>query len=161
MAATKKKPPGKKEKVVALNRKARFEYVIEERFEAGMELQGTEVKSLRAASGNIAESYAEVKGGELWLVNCHIAEFSHGNLNNHQPKRPRKLLMHRREINRLGAAVKKKGMTIVPLALYFNPRGRIKIELGLAKGKQAHDKRQTIKDRDWKREQGRLLRGKA
>lgn len=147
-----------KQKVVAENRKARFNYHIEETFEAGLALQGTEVKALRGGEGSIAESYAEVKDGQVWLINANIPEFSHGNRNNHEPKRPRKLLLHQREINRLFGAVERKGMTLVPLSVYFNSRGRAKVELALAKGKQAHDKRQTIKDRDWKRDKARLLR---
>ncbi|WP_338244245.1 SsrA-binding protein SmpB [Aurantiacibacter hainanensis] len=150
-----------KQKVVAENRKARFNYHIEETFEAGLALQGTEVKALRGGEGSIAESYAEVKDGQVWLINANIPEFSHGNRNNHEPKRPRKLLLHQREINRLFGAVERKGMTLVPLSVYFNGRGRAKVELALAKGKQAHDKRQTIKDRDWKRDKARLLRERS
>ena len=147
-----------KQKIVAENRKARFNYHIEETFEAGLALQGTEVKSLRAGEGSIAESYAEVRGGEVWLINANIPEFSHGNRFNHEPKRFRKLLLHNREIEKLFGAVERKGMTLVPLSVYFNSRGRAKVELALAKGKQAHDKRQTIKDRDWQRDKARLLR---
>ncbi|RPF70663.1 SsrA-binding protein SmpB [Aurantiacibacter spongiae] len=147
-----------KQKIVAENRKARFNYSIEETFEAGLALQGTEVKALRGGEGSIAESYAEVRDGEVWLINANIPEFSHGNRNNHEPKRPRKLLLHTREIDKLFGAVERKGMTLVPLSVYFNGRGRAKVELALAKGKQAHDKRATIKDRDWKRDKARLLR---
>lgn len=147
-----------KQKVVAENRKARHNYFIEETFEAGIALQGTEVKALRAGEGSIAESYAEVRDGQVWLVNANIPEFSHGNRHNHEPKRPRKLLLHEREIDKLFGAVERKGMTLVPLAVYFNGRGRAKVELALAKGKQAHDKRQTIKDRDWQRDKARLMR---
>ncbi len=150
-----------KQKVVAENRKARFNYSIEETFEAGLALSGTEVKSLRFGEGSIAESYAEVKDGEVWLVNANIPEFSHGNRFNHEPKRPRKLLLHQREIAKLFGAVERKGMTLVPLSIYFNSKGRAKVELALAKGKQAHDKRQTIKDRDWQRDKARLLREKS
>ena len=150
-----------KQKVVAENRKARHNYFIEETFEAGIALQGTEVKALRAGEGSIAESYAEVKDGQVWLVNANIPEFSHGNRHNHEPKRPRKLLLHEREIDKLFGAVERKGMTLVPLAVYFNGRGRAKVELALAKGKQAHDKRQTIKDRDWQRDKARLMREKG
>jgi len=145
-------------KVVAENRRARFDYAIDTVYEAGIALTGTEVKSLRFGEGSIAESYAEVKGEEVWLVNSNIPEFSHGNRFNHEPKRPRKLLLHEREIRKLHGAVAREGMTLVPLSIYFNARGRAKIELALAKGKKAHDKRATIKERDWKREQGRLLR---
>jgi SsrA-binding protein len=147
-----------KAKTVAENRRARFEYFIEEVFEAGIALSGTEVKSLRGGEGSIAEAYAEVRGGEAWLVNANIPEFSHGNRFNHEPKRPRKLLLHEREIEKLLGAVERKGMTMVPLSIYFNSRGRAKVELALAKGKQTHDKRQTIKDRDWQRDKARLLR---
>jgi len=150
-----------KQKVVAENRKARHNYFIEETFEAGLALQGTEVKALRAGEGSIAESYAEVKDGEVRLVNATIPEFSHGNRNNHEPKRPRKLLLHAREIDKMLGAVERKGMTLVPLSIYFNGRGRAKVELALAKGKQAHDKRATIKDRDWKRDKARLMREKG
>lgn len=147
-----------KVKVVADNRRARFDYHVEETFEAGIQLQGTEVKSLRAGEGTIAESYAEVRDGEVWLINANIPEFSHGNRFNHEPKRPRKLLLHTREIEKLFGAVERKGMTLVPLSVYFNSRGRAKVELALAKGKQAHDKRASIKERDWKRDKARLMR---
>ena len=146
-----------KQKVVAENRRARFDYAIEDKFEAGVQLQGTEVKALRAGEGSIAESYAEIRNGQAWLVNANIPEFSHGNRFNHEPKRPRKLLLHAREIERLTGAVERKGMTLIPLSVYFNARGRAKVELALAKGKQAHDKRQSIKDRDWQRQRSRLL----
>jgi SsrA-binding protein len=147
-----------KAKTVAENRRARFEYFIEEVFEAGIALSGTEVKSLRGGEGSIAESYAHVKDGEAWLVNANIPEFSHGNRHNHEPKRPRKLLLHEREIEKMIGAVERKGMTLIPLSVYFNSRGRAKVELALAKGKQTHDKRQTVKDRDWARDKARLLR---
>ena len=147
-----------KKKIVAENRRARFEYAIDEVFEAGIALTGTEVKSLRFGEGSIAESYAEVKNGEVWLVNSNVPEFSHGNRYNHEPKRPRKLLLHRREVDRLQGAVERKGMTLVPLSVYFNGRGRAKVELALAKGKNVADKRATIKERDWKREQSRIMR---
>ena len=150
-----------KQKIVAENRKARFNYFIEDTFEAGLALSGTEVKSLRFGEGSIAESYAEVKNGEVWLVNANIPEFSHGNRHNHEPKRPRKLLLHAREIDRMFGAVERKGMTLVPLSVYFNSKGRAKVELALAKGKQTHDKRQTIKDRDWQRDKSRLMREKG
>ena len=147
-----------KAKTVAENRRARFEYFIEEVFEAGIALSGTEVKSLRSGVGSIAESYAEVRDGEVWLVNANVPEFSHGNRFNHEPRRPRKLLLHTREIEKLFGAVERKGMTLVPLSVYFNATGRAKVELALAKGKQAHDKRQSIKERDWKRDKARLMR---
>ena len=150
-----------KKKVVAENRRARFDYAIEQVFEAGIALQGTEVKSLRFGEGTIAESYAEVTGGEVWLFNANIPEFSHGNRFNHEPKRPRKLLLNWREINKLHAGVMRQGMTLVPLSVYFNSRGRAKVELALAKGKKAHDKRESIKERDWKRDKQRLMKDRG
>jgi SsrA-binding protein len=147
-----------KKKVVAENRRARFDYSIEEKFEAGIALTGTEVKSLRFGEGSIAESYAEVKEEEVWLINANIPEFSHGNRHNHEPKRPRKLLLHQRQIAKLHGAVARQGMTLVPLSIYFNSRGRAKVEIALAKGRKAHDKRDYEKEKDWKREQGRLMR---
>ena len=147
-----------KRKVVAENRRARFDYAVEEVFEAGIALTDTEVKSLRFGEGSIAESYAEVKEGEVWLINSNIPEFSHGNRFNHEPKRPRKLLLKGREIAKLFGAVARQGMTLVPLSVYFNARGRAKVELALAKGRKLHDKREHEKEMDWKKEQGRLLR---
>ena len=147
-----------KKKVVAENRRARFDYAIEDKVEAGIALTGTEVKSLRFGEGSIAESYAEVKDGEVWLVNSNIPEFSHGNRFNHEPKRPRKLLLNSREIGKLFGAVARQGMTLIPLSIYFNSRGRAKVELALGRGRKAHDKREHEKEKDWKREQGRLLR---
>ena len=147
-----------KVKTVAENRRARYEYFLEDFFEAGIALTGTEVKSLRFGEGSIAESYAEVKDDQVWLVNANVPEFSHGNRHNHEPKRPRKLLLHEREIQKMRVAVGREGMTLIPLSIYFNGRGRAKVELALAKGKKLHDKRDTEKARDWKREQGRLLR---
>jgi SsrA-binding protein len=150
-----------KVKTVAENRRARFEYFLEDFFEAGIALTGTEVKSLRFGEGSIAESYAEVKGNEVWLVNANVPEFSHGNRHNHEPKRPRKLLLHERQINKMRNAVARDGMTLIPLSIYFNGRGRAKVELALAKGKKLHDKRETMKDRDWKRDQARLMRDRG
>ena len=147
-----------KVKTVAENRRARFEYFIEQTYEAGLALTGTEVKSLRFGEGSIAEAYAEVKENGVWLVNANIPEFSHGNRYNHEPKRPRKLLLHEREINKLHGAVAREGMTLVPLSIYFNGRGRAKVELALAKGKKTHDKRESIKDREVKREMQRAGR---
>ena len=152
------KPTQEKVKTVAENRRARFDFAIETVYEAGIALTGTEVKSLRFGEGSIAESYAEVKGGEVWLVNSNIPEFSHGNRHNHEPKRPRKLLLHEREINKMHGAVMRQGMTLVPLSIYFNNRGRAKIEIAIAKGRKAHDKREHIKEQDWKREAARLLK---
>ncbi|HTN15587.1 MAG TPA: SsrA-binding protein SmpB [Sphingomonadaceae bacterium] len=150
-----------KKKIVAENRRARFDYYIDDTYEAGIALTGTEVKSLRGGQGTIAESYAEIRDGQVFLVNANIPEFSHGNRFNHEPKRPRKLLLHAREVEKLLGAVERKGMTLVPLSVYFNSRGRAKVELALAKGKQTHDKRASIKDRDWKRDKARLLRDRG
>jgi SsrA-binding protein len=157
MAAATKRPL----KVVADNRKARFNYAIGEVIEAGIALTGTEVKSLRGGKATIAESYASPEGGELWLVNANIPEYLQANRFNHAPKRPRKLLLHKRQINKLVAAVEREGMTIVPLKLYFNEKGRAKIEIALARGKKLHDKRETEKRRSWDRERGRLLRDRG
>ena len=151
-------PEFEKVKTVAENRRARFEYFLEDFFEAGIALTGTEVKSLRFGEGTIAESYAEVKNGEAWLINANVPEFSHGNRFNHEPRRPRKLLLREREIEKMHQAVSREGMTLIPLSIYFNGRGRAKVELALAKGKKLHDKRETVKARDWKRDQQRLLR---
>ena len=161
MAQKKKKRNTLPSRVAADNRKARHLYFIEDEFEAGIVLAGTEVKSLRDGKANIKESYAEAKDGELWLVNAYIPEFSHGNRFNHEPRRPRKLLMHAREIARLGGAVQKGGMSLVPLKVYFNDQGRAKVALGLGKGKKLHDKRQTEKQRDWDRQKSRLLKDHA
>ena len=150
--------PFDKFKTVAENRRARYDFYIEDIFEAGIALTGTEVKSLRFGQGSIVESYAEVRAGEAWLINANVPEFSHGNRFNHEPKRPRKLLLHEREIDKLQGAVERKGMTVVPLSIYFNSRGRAKVELALAKGKNAADKRQTTKDRDWQRDKARIMR---
>ena len=150
--------PFDKTKVVAENRRARFDYFVDDRFEAGIALTGTEVKALRQGDGSIAESYATVEGDEIWLINSHIPEYSHGNRLNHEPRRKRKLLLKGREIAKLHGAVTRQGLTLVPLSIYFNSRGKAKVELALARGKKVHDKRDTVKERDWKREQGRLLR---
>lgn len=154
-------PQFDKKKVVAENRRARFEYFLEDFFEAGIALTGTEVKSLRFGEGSIAESYAEIRDDQAFLVNANIPEFSHGNRFNHEPKRPRKLLLHEREIEKLRQGVSREGMTLIPLSVYFNGRGRAKVELALAKGKKLHDKRETIKQRDWKREQARVMRDRG
>jgi SsrA-binding protein len=147
-----------KTKIVAENRRARHEYFLEQFFEAGIALTGTEVKSLRFGEGTIAESYAEIRDGQVNLINANIPEFSHGNRFNHEPRRPRKLLLHEREINKMAQGVNREGMTLIPLAIYFNKRGRAKVELALAKGKKLHDKRETAKERDWKRDQARIMR---
>jgi SsrA-binding protein len=145
-------------KVIADNRKARFNYEIGETFEAGIQLLGTEVKSLRANKATIAESYVSPENGEIWLINSHIPEYLQANQFNHDPRRHRKLLLHRRQMDQLMNAVQRDGMTIVPLKIYFNERGMAKIEIALARGKKIHDKRQTEKKRDWQREKARLMR---
>jgi SsrA-binding protein len=151
----------RKLRVIADNRKARFNYEIGEVFEAGIALTGSEVKSLRQGKASIGESYADARGGEIWLVNANIPEYLQAGRFNHLPKRPRRLLLHRRQINKLSGAVEREGMTLVPLKLYFNEKGRAKIELALARGKKLYDKRQTEKKRSWERERGRLLRAKG
>jgi SsrA-binding protein len=148
-------------KVIAENRKARHNYSIEDSLEAGIVLTGTEVKSLRAGKANIAESYASPENGEIFLINGHIPEYAQGNRFNHEPRRPRKLLLKKREIDRLTGEVQRAGLTLVPLKLYFNERGIAKLQLGLAKGKKLADKRETEKKRDWQREKARLLREKG
>ena len=153
--------PDSNQRVIAHNRKARFNYQLGETFEAGIALTGTEVKSLRTGKATIAESYADARGGELWLLNANISEYLQGGRFNHPPKRARKLLLHRRQINKLMGAVEREGMTLVPLKLYFNEKGRAKIELALARGKKLHDKRETEKQRSWDRERSRLLRSKG
>jgi SsrA-binding protein len=145
-------------KLVSDNRKARHNYFIDEELEAGIVLTGTEVKSLRAGKANIAESYAAPQGDEIYLINGYIAEYGHGNRFNHDPRRPRKLLLHRHEIARLIGRLKKGGVTLVPLQLYFNDRGVAKVKLGLARGKKQYDKRATERERDWAREKQRLLK---
>ncbi|MFQ3665726.1 MAG: SsrA-binding protein SmpB [Sphingomonadaceae bacterium] len=155
------KPAHGKAKTVAENRRARHEYFLEDVLEAGIVLTGTEVKALRAGEATIAESYAEVSGDAVWLINANIPEWSHGNRFNHEPRRPRKLLLHAREVKRLHGAVAREGMTLVPLCVYFNERGRAKVELALAKGKKLHDKRATERDRDWAREKARLMRDRG
>ena len=151
----------RKIKVVADNRKARFNYEIGEVFEAGIILTGTEVKSLRSGKATIAESYADSRGGEIWLINSNIPEYLQASRFNHEPKRRRKLLLHKKQVNKLAGAVEREGMTLVPLRLYFNERGRAKLELALGRGKKLHDKRETLKKRSWDRERGRLLREKG
>jgi SsrA-binding protein len=148
-------------KMIAENRKARFNYEIGEVVEAGIALTGTEVKSLRQGKATIAESYADAKDGEIWLVNANIPEYLQASRFNHAPKRPRKLLLHRRQIDKLAAAVEREGMTIVPLKMFFNEKGRAKIEVALGRGKKLHDKRETEKKRSWDREKGRLMRLKG
>ena len=148
-------------KIVADNRKARFNYEIGESFEAGIALTGSEVKSLRKGRATIAESYADARQGEIWLLNANIPEYQQAGQFNHPPKRPRKLLLHKRQIAKLASGVEREGMTIVPLKLYFNEKGRAKLEVALARGKKLHDKRETEKRRSWDRERGRLMRVKG
>ncbi|MEO8667702.1 MAG: SsrA-binding protein SmpB [Bauldia sp.] len=154
-----KEKPGRKD--AAVNRRARYNYEIGQVFEAGIALTGTEVKSLREGRSNIADSFAGEKNGELWLFNAYIPEYLQANRFNHETKRARKLLLHRSEVNKLIGAVQRDGMTVVPLKIYFNDRGRAKVEIALARGKKLHDKRETEKNRDWAREKGRLLREKG
>lgn len=149
---------GPERRVVAQNRRARHDYFIEDTIEAGIILLGSEVKSLRDGKASIAESFAAETGGEFFLFNAYIPEYSGANRFNHEPKRPRKLLMHRREISKLLGAVGREGMTLVPLDIHFTPRGIAKVTLGLAKGKRKSDKRETIKERDWQRDKARLMR---
>ena len=145
-------------KVIAENRRARFDYAIEDDIECGILLEGFEVKSLRAGGANIAESYAAVENGELWLVNSYIAPYEQAKMFPHEEKRRRKLLVSRKELARLWNATQRKGMTLVPLVLYFNHRGMAKIKIGIAKGKKIHDKRETEAKRDWSRQKQRLLK---
>lgn len=148
-------------RVAADNRKARRNYFIDETLEAGLVLVGTEVKSLRGGRADIGESYAKEQNGEIFLVNAHIPEYEAGNRFNHEPRRPRKLLLHRREIGRIRDQVGREGGTVVPLQLYFNERGIAKVTLGFARGKRQYDKRATVKERDWKRQQQRLLKARG
>ena len=145
------------EKNIVTNRKARYEYEILQVIEAGMVLQGTEVKSLRQGNANMVDSYANIKNGEVWLVGCHIAEYKYGNIENHEPTRIRKLLLNRSEIKKLLTKIKEKGLTLIPLRLYFKA-GKVKVELGLAKGKKVFDKREDIKKRDFARDQDRKVK---
>jgi SsrA-binding protein len=155
-----KKEAGRK--TVAENRRARFEYLITDTYEAGIELKGTEVKSLRRGQANIAESYASPEGGGIVLVNAHIPEYQDaGKFFQHEPRRPRRLLLHASEIKKLSEAVQREGMTMVPLELYFNEKGRCKLKLALAQGKKLHDKREASAKRDWERQKARLMREKG
>jgi SsrA-binding protein len=149
-------------KRIAENRKARFEFRIGEDIEAGIVLTGTEVKSMRKGQANIAESYASVEDGELWLINAYIAEYTEaGPFFQHEPRRKRKLLVSKRELHKLAIAIERKGMTLVPLSIYFNPKGRAKMKLALAEGKKLHDKREDAAKRDWNRQKARLMRDKG
>jgi SsrA-binding protein len=158
MTTKKEKAPNRN---AAVNRRARFNYEIGQTYEAGIALTGTEVKSLREGRSNIADAYAGERNGEMWLYNAYIPEYLQANRFNHETRRPRKLLLHGREISRLVGAVDREGMTVVPLRIYFNDRGRAKVELGVARGKKLHDKRDTEKQRDWGREKARLMRDKG
>ncbi|MDE2181658.1 MAG: SsrA-binding protein SmpB [Alphaproteobacteria bacterium] len=148
-------------KIVADNRKARFAYAIESSLEAGIALMGSEVKSLRTGKATIAESYAQAKDGEIFLINANIPEYSKAARFGHEPKRMRKLLVHKAEARKLSVAVQREGMTLIPLRLYFTPKGIAKIELGVARGKKLHDKRETEKKRDWARDKARIMRAKG
>ncbi|MBB3998938.1 SsrA-binding protein SmpB [Aureimonas pseudogalii] len=152
------KAPTTKSNVVADNRKARFHYEIIDTLEAGMVLTGTEVKALRLGRATIAESYATEEDGEIWLINSYVPEYLQANRFNHEPKRRRKLLVHAAQRNRLAGAVQRDGMTLVPLKIYFNEQGRAKLELAVAKGKNAPDKRETLKERDWNRQKQRVMK---
>ena len=144
--------------LVAVNRRARFDYEIEDTFEAGIQLVGTEVKSLRAGKANIAESYVSPEDGEVYLINSDIPPYDHGNRFNHNPRRRRKLLLKKKEINKIAGSVAREGRTVVPLRMYFNERGIAKLQIALAKGKKTVDKRETKKERDWQRQKSRLMK---
>lgn len=146
---------------VAQNRKARFNYSIEDEIEAGLVLMGTEVKSMRAGQANINDAFAVVQSGEIWLHNAYIAEYPPANQFNHEARRPRKVLLHKRQMEKMIGKLKVKGATIVPLALFFNKKGFAKVMLGMARGKKEYEKRDTIKDREWQKEQGRIMRDKG
>ena len=156
-----RKKEGPERRIVADNRKARHAYSIESTLEAGLMLMGSEVKALRSGKANIAESYAQAKGGEIFLINSYIPEYTMANRFNHEPRRPRKVLVHKKEARRLASAVQREGMTLVPLKVYFTPKGIAKLELGVARGKKLHDKRQSEKARDWARSKARLLRARG
>ena len=153
-----KKPENPNYKVIAENRRARYDYAIEDDLEVGIILEGSEVKSLRAGGSNIAESYAAVENGELWLVNSYIAPYLQAKTFAHEERRRRKLLVSRKELSKLWNATQREGMTLVPLVMYFNHRGLVKLKIGIAKGKKNHDKRATEAKRDWQRQKARLLR---
>jgi SsrA-binding protein len=149
------------DRYAAQNRRARHDYLIEDTLEAGLVLQGSEVKVLRTGQASIAEAYADAQAGELFLINANIPEYKSANRFGHQPRRPRKLLLHRKEMNKLLGAIRRQGVTIVPLSIYFNERGRAKVELGLAHGKKKADRRQFEKDRDWQRDKARIMRARG
>ncbi len=154
----KKKPIGN---IVAQNRRARFDYTILDTLEAGIMLKGTEVKSLRAGRASIAESFAGEKGGDLYLQNAHIPEYKTGGIFNHEPRAPRKLLLHKRELEKMIEATQRKGQTLVPISIYFNDRGLAKVELAVGEGKRKQDKREAVKKQDWNRQKSRILREKG
>ena len=160
-AAAAKTAPITKAKVIAENRRAKFDYFLEDNVEAGIMLLGTEIKALRMGRANIAESYAAVEGREIVLINADIPPYAQANRFNHEPRRPRKLLLHRKQIDRLIGAVQRDGQTIIPLKLYLNDDGKAKLEIALAKGKKLHDKREASADRDWQRDKARLMRDKG
>jgi SsrA-binding protein len=155
------KPDKAPRKLAAENRKARFNYEILDTLETGIVLSGTEIKSLRNGKANITDSYASVEGGELWLINCYIPEYFEANRFNHEPRRRRKILVHRKQLAKLAQSTEREGMTLVPLNIHYNDKGMAKLELGVARGKKLHDKRETEKERDWNREKGQLLRDKG
>ncbi len=157
----KKKNPDDDRKIVADNRKAHFAYAISSSLEAGIQLMGSEVKSLRNGRATIAESYAQAKDGEIFLINANIPEYAAANRFGHEPKRIRKLLVRKSEARKLATAIQREGMTLIPLKLYFTPKGIAKLELGVAKGKKLHDKRETEKKRDWARDKARIMRAKG
>jgi SsrA-binding protein len=153
-----KKGEKKERTIIAQNRKARHDYFIEDSFEAGVMLVGSEVKSVRAGNVNIIDAYADQKDGEVYMMGAYIAEYNGANQFNHIPKRPRKLLLHKSEIDKLFGKMKVKGYTIIPLSIYLNEKNIVKVEIGIAKGKKQHDKRAAEKEKDWKREQARAMR---
>lgn len=153
--------PQSKSKVIAENRRARFDYFLEDNIEAGIQLLGTEIKALRDGRANIAESYAAVEGREIVLINADIPPYKQANRFNHEPRRPRKLLLHRKQIDKLMGAVQRDGQTIIPLKLYLNDAGKAKLEIALAKGKKLHDKREASAERAWQRDKARLMRDKG
>ncbi len=161
MAPAKEKAPLTTSKVIAENRRAKFDYFLEDNIEAGIMLLGTEIKALRMGRANIAESYAAVEGREIVLINADIPPYAQANRFNHEPRRPRKLLLHRKQIDRLIGAVQRDGQTIIPIRLYLNDAGKAKLEIALAKGKKLHDKREASADRDWQRDKARLMRDKG
>ncbi|MCH8916743.1 MAG: SsrA-binding protein SmpB [Alphaproteobacteria bacterium] len=158
MARTPKRAAAARDRIAAQNRKARRDYIIEDTVEAGLILTGSEVKGLRGGGANLNDSYAREQGGELWLINAHIPPYKFAGVGAHESRRRRKLLLHRRELNRLIGAIQRDGMTAVPLSIYFSDRGIAKVELGLAKGRRKYEKRELVKQRDWQRQKARLMR---